>query len=85
MRLLFLVAITLPALLAGCASGPRPVLSAGPQSTCHVCRYNNDLACIDVNVTTRTPRMEYRGETYYFCSQDCLQRFTKNPTKYLPK
>lgn len=85
MRLLFLFVITLPALLAGCASGPRRDLSGGSQSTCHVCRYNNDLACIDVKVTTRTPRMEYRGETYYFCSDDCRERFTKNPTKYLPK
>ncbi len=85
MRVLFLFVITLPALLAGCASGPRRDFSGGPRSTCHVCRYNNDLACINVKVTTTTPRMELAGQTYYFCSDECRERFTKNPTKYLPK
>ena len=25
---------------------------------------------------------EYEGETYYFCSQDCKQRFEAEPERY---
>jgi len=28
---------------------------------------------------------EYRGKTYYFCSDDCKQKFDKNPSLYLKK
>jgi P-type Cu+ transporter len=26
--------------------------------------------------------MEYRGKTYYFCSEDCHQTFMQNPAPY---
>ncbi len=26
----------------------------------------------------------YKGTTYYFCSDGCKTRFDKDPTKYLP-
>ena len=26
--------------------------------------------------------LEHRGTTYYFCSQQCQQRFAQDPTKY---
>lgn len=26
---------------------------------------------------------EYKGETYYFCSENCKEEFIKNPEKYL--
>lgn len=26
---------------------------------------------------------EYKGKTYYFCSSECLEEFTKDPEKYL--
>jgi len=26
---------------------------------------------------------EYRGTTYYFCANGCLERFRKDPEKYL--
>ena len=29
--------------------------------------------------------LEYKGETYYFCSQECKEEFLKNPEKYLVK
>ena len=25
---------------------------------------------------------DYKGKTYYFCSDDCKARFTKEPAKY---
>lgn len=29
-----------------------------------------------------TVRAEYRGVTYYFCSERCHQEFTRHPEKY---
>lgn len=59
--------------------------NSGPAATCYVCRYNNDLACVNVRVKDTTPRAEYQGTTYYFCSEDCRTAFLTNPSKYLPK
>ncbi|ODU23816.1 MAG: hypothetical protein ABS95_02995 [Verrucomicrobia bacterium SCN 57-15] len=77
---------TLLALIAGCATqSNNAAQSSGPTETCHVCKYNNDLACICVKVKDATPRAEYQGTTYYFCSTDCRVAFLKSPQKYLPK
>ena len=83
--LLPLVAAVLLA-LAGCATPKNDVAQdSHPTATCHVCRYNNDLACVCVNVKDSTPRTEYQGATYYFCSDECRTAFLKRPAKYLSK
>lgn len=86
MRFFFACFPLLAALLAGCATEPKqePV-SAGEVETCHVCHYNNDLACIRVGVRDTTPRTEYEGKTYFFCSEECRAAFLKKPAKYLPR
>jgi YHS domain-containing protein len=43
---------------------------------------NVDLACIDVAVDDKTPKLMYQGKTYYFCSDECKAKFEKNPAKY---
>ena len=74
------------AVVAGCATSSNDAAqSFGPTETCHVCKYNNDLACVCVKVKDTTPKTEYQGTTYYFCSEDCRAAFTKNAVKYLPK
>ncbi|MFA5794195.1 MAG: YHS domain-containing protein [Candidatus Brocadiia bacterium] len=35
-----------------------------------------------VHVTRDTPALEYKGEVYYFCCNDCPPKFRKNPEKY---
>jgi YHS domain-containing protein len=30
-------------------------------------------------------KAEYKGKTYYFCSDDCKSKFEKDPTKYADK
>ena len=73
-------------LAAGCATRPGDAVGGiGPTDTCQVCRYNHDLACVCVKVTDSTPRAEYQGKTYHFCSDDCRASFLKKPDKYLPK
>ena len=73
-------------LLSGCATSRKDLaLDGQPTVTCHVCRYNNDLACVCVKLKDTTPRAEFGGTTYYFCSDDCRAAFLKNPGKYAQK
>lgn len=74
------------AFFTGCAS-PSTDTSEAAQSTntCYVCQYNNDLACVRIKVKDNTPRTEYAGKTYYFCSEDCLKAFEKKSAKYVVK
>jgi len=67
-------------LIAGCAAGSGRACDCGPE--CPVCRENADLACLHVKVTDQTPRAEYAGKTYYFCSPECRDAFLKNPQKF---
>ena len=72
--------------VAGCATPSNDIAhNSGATATCHVCRYNNDLACVDIRVKDTTPRAEYQGTTYCFCSDDCRTAFLKKPEKYLPR
>ena len=81
-----LLTVVVLALVNGCATPVKDASQAsGPTETCHVCRYNNDLACVCVKVKDSTPRTDYQGTTYYFCSDTCQTAFLKNPPKYLPK
>jgi YHS domain-containing protein len=74
---------TIAALLCGCATPPRgAAASNGPTGTCTVCRYNNDLACVEFRMKDSTPKVEYHGRTYCFCSKSCEAAFVKNPGKY---
>jgi YHS domain-containing protein len=84
LRRLLTIVLVLPLMLAGCATG-HDHSSGVPQATCHVCRYHNDLACVSIDLTAKTPHMDHLGTTYYFCSESCMTAFAKNPVKYMPK
>ncbi len=44
-----------------------------------------DVVCgMDVPKTTKY-QAEYKGKMYYFCSEGCLEKFTKSPELYLDK
>ena len=81
---LFVLTLAL-CLIAGCATQSKDAAQSGPAATCYVCRYNNDLACVNIHVKDSTPRTDYQGTTYYFCSKDCREEFLKKPDKFLPK
>ena len=70
-------------LVAGCANNTPPKDANAPHAECLVCKYNADLACVDVAVSADTPKCVCRDQTYYFCSDDCRRAFEKNPAKYL--
>jgi Cu+-exporting ATPase len=43
-----------------------------------------DPVCnMDIVPATARGSSEYKGQTYYFCSQSCVQRFNADPEKYL--
>ena len=52
-------------------------------AACPVCRCEGDLACVDVRIKSDTPRCSCGGKTFYFCSDECRQRFEKQPAKYV--
>jgi YHS domain-containing protein len=83
--LLAICVFVIAAGLEGCAGpgaeGSRFV--SADKAECLVCKHNADLACVDVKVDKDTPRAEYQGKTYYFCSETCRQEFLKNPAKYV--
>ena len=42
-----------------------------------------DVVFVGLKIKDNTPRTEYKGKTYYFCSEDCKRDFIKDPDKYL--
>jgi YHS domain-containing protein len=45
------------------------------------CPVTNDEVTVDKN----TPSLEYKGQVYYFCCNNCPELFKKNPDKYAGK
>jgi YHS domain-containing protein len=88
--LLFCAAVGGISLVSGCSSNAtkQPVMASSTANTashaeCAVCKANADLACVDVTVDDQTPRCDYNGKTYYFCSNSCRDEFAKDPAKYV--
>lgn len=43
-----------------------------------------DVVCgMDVDPGQAAGKSEYKGRTYYFCSQSCKQKFDANPGQYV--
>ena len=43
-----------------------------------------DLVCgMDLDPATTDRRAEHEGQTYYFCSATCKQKFDSNPEQYV--
>ncbi len=32
--------------------------------------------------SSKSPKLEYKGKTYFFCCRECVEKFNKNPEKY---
>ncbi len=83
MKLLLHSALLLAAISSPLAAAP--TADKTPRGTCYVCKYNNDLACVQFRLKPETPKAVYEGQTYLFCGTDCRDAFVKHPEKYLPK
>src|SRR5665213_1105157 len=61
--------------------GDQPGHSKVAATTAHLVK---DPVCgMDVDPSTAKHRADYAGQTYYFCSARCRERFVAEPGKYL--
>ena len=67
-------------LVAGCTSVPEPPSGC---ANCPVCQHQADLACVCVKIGADTPRCEWNGRTWYFCSEECKKSFLSDPRHFL--
>lgn len=45
---------------------------------------HRDPVCnMEVDDQTAAGKSHYQGQDYYFCSQDCKQKFDQNPEQYV--
>jgi membrane fusion protein, copper/silver efflux system len=45
-----------------------------------------DLVCgMNIDIASDTPKSQYKGKTYYFCSKLCKKSFDTNPEEYVHK
>ena len=45
-----------------------------------------DHVCdMDVDERTAATTTEYEGDTYYFCSEECKNKFVDDPEKYVSR
>lgn len=58
------------------------VLKQGLAAATTVTELKDPVCGMKVNPQTAAASMEYKGNTYYFCSQACHEQFMKNPGKY---
>jgi len=43
-----------------------------------------DLVCgMDVDPATAPAKLEYKGQTYYFCAPGCKRSFEEDPERYI--
>ena len=49
----------------------------------HTSMVKDPVCGMDVDPKSSKYSMEYGGNAYYFCSEQCLNKFTSNPGKYL--
>jgi YHS domain-containing protein len=70
-------------LLSACASVPDRDPASGC-ANCPVCLHNADLGCVCVKVEADTPRAEWNGKTWYFCSEECKRAFLSDPKRFNP-
>lgn len=40
---------------------------------------------MDVDEKTAAARMDYEGDTYYFCSEECKNKFAIDPESYVSR
>lgn len=44
---------------------------------------HRDPVCnMEVDERSAAGQSQYQGQNYYFCSQDCKQKFDRNPEQY---
>lgn len=45
-------------------------------------KITDPVCAMSINPHEALAQTNYRGQTYYFCSQECREKFEKHPEKY---
>ncbi len=77
-----LITAVVSLVLNGCSLNQSSPAPQGQFAECPVCRANNDLGCMRVRIEEDTPRIQYKGQTFYFCSEECQRTFIEHPELY---
>lgn len=86
----FVCVIVAPFLLAasGCEDKPAsvPTTTTPPATQSSALKVRCPL-CVnhEIEVDADTPRADYEGQTYYFCSEGCQERFLSDPAKFIAR
>ena len=80
-RTLGRVAAALALLFAACTPVPERDPASGC-ANCPVCLHEADLGCVCVKIEKDTPRVEWNGKIWYFCSEQCKQAFLSHPNRF---
>ncbi|MBX7115826.1 MAG: SCO family protein [Myxococcaceae bacterium] len=60
-----------------------PTVDGGTAKGKEADHVETDVVCgMSVRVTDDTPRTSFQGHTFYFCAEDCKNRFVSNPGSY---
>lgn len=90
-----LLLLSLVSLFAGCASTKSAEGGAPPAAEASALKKPGEAVLGDkttcpvsgetFTVAADSPKVEHEGKTYYFCCEDCVGDFQKDPAKYLAK
>ncbi len=67
-------------LVVGCGSTKGNVVEPRLQATCPV--MGDKIACL---ILDKDIYIDYEGKRIYFCSKSCLEKFKKDPGKFIKK
>lgn len=84
MRRTLLALLGAAALAAAACRTPLPDPEPG-HALCPCCAEDGDLACVDVAIGPDTPRAEIDGAVYWFCSEECRDRFVAEQRPARPR
>ena len=48
----------------------------------NILEHNDPVCGMSVNPDTSSAQSRYEGETFYFCSDDCREKFDMQPEQY---
>jgi YHS domain-containing protein len=70
----------------GCDDKPAPVPTKSPATQSAAQRIKCPL-CVnhEIEITDETPTARHEGQTYYFCSKGCQERFLSDPEKFIAR
>jgi Cu+-exporting ATPase len=95
MRTLTFISLLSLALASSCATtpamaeGPHHVDANAPQVKPGEAKLGDSTICPvsgeHFTVAADSPKVDYQGKTYYFCCNDCVADFQKNPEKFVAK